>query len=392
MTRTVIDLGKRLKNWVRIGAATLGLTALAACDPTLTAGGGGAIGSGDTVKVALLVPYGSSSAGDENLARSLENAARLALTDLGTNRIELTVYNTGGQAGIAAAAANQAAADGAKIIVGPLRSDAANAAAVAARDDNLNVLAFSNNASIAGGNLFVLGNTFDNIAQRLTSYAARQGRTRMVVVSPNTTVGGIAKSAVTRAAAGTNVSIVGTGSFDFTQESIVNAIPGIASTIKNSGANALMLTSDSTGALPLLAQLLPEQGVSPSVVKYIGLTRWDIPNQTLTLPGVQGGWFALPDPTLTARFSSRYQSVYAAPPHPLAGLAYDGMAAVGALVAKNRDMSRANLTQPAGFVGVNGVFRLLANGTNQRALAVAQAVSGTVQIIDPAPKSFGGGS
>jgi ABC-type branched-subunit amino acid transport system substrate-binding protein len=205
-------------------------------------------------------------------------------------------------------------------------------------------------------------------------------------------VGQIARSSVTKAAAGTNVSVVGTGSFEFSQEGIVGAVPGIAATVKNSGANALMLTSDSTGALPLLAQRLPEQGVSPSVVKYMGLTRWDIPNQTLTLPGVQGGWFALPDPTLSARFSGRYQSAYGAAPHPLAGLAYDGIAAVGALVAKNRDMSRENLTNPSGFVGVNGVFRLLRDGTSQRALAIAQAVSGTVRIIDSAPKSFSGGS
>jgi ABC-type branched-subunit amino acid transport system substrate-binding protein len=157
----------RIKNWVRFSIAAMGLAALTACDPTLTTGGGGSLNKGDVVKVALLVPYGSTSAGDETLARSLENAARLALVDLGTDRIEMTVYNTAGQTGNAAAAANQAAADGAKIIVGPLRSDAANAAAVAVRDDKLNVLAFSNNASIAGGNMFILGNTFDNIAQRL---------------------------------------------------------------------------------------------------------------------------------------------------------------------------------------------------------------------------------
>lgn len=381
---------QRFGKWARLGAGAAGVVALSACDPSLISGGGN-INNGDTVKVALLVPYGSSNAGDEALARSFENAARLALADIGDARINLTVYNTAGQAGNAAAAADRAAAEGAQIIVGPLRSDAANAAAIAARDDNLNVLAFSNNASIAGGNLFILGNTFDNISNRLMRYAGAQGRTRMVVVHPDTAVGRIAREAVVGATRGTNVSVVGEASFEFTQQGIVSSIPSIAATVQNSNANALMLTSDSTGALPLLTRLLPEQGVSPSVVKYMGLTRWDIPNQTLSLPGVQGGWFTLPDPTLSARFTSRYRNAYGAAPHPLAGLAYDGVAAVGALVAKNRDMSKANLTQKAGFVGVNGVFRLNANGTNERALAVAQAAGGTIRIIDPAPKSFGRG-
>jgi hypothetical protein len=42
-------------------------------------------------------------------------------------------------------------------------------------------------------------------------------------------------------------------------------------------------------------------------------------------------------------------------------------------------------------VGVNGIFRFLPNGTNERGLAVAQIVNQQVTVIDPAPRSFGGG-
>jgi hypothetical protein len=282
-------------------------------------------------------------------------------------------------------------AAGADIILGPLRSDAANAAAVAVAGTNVNVISFSNNPSIAGGNLFVMGNTFDNIASRLMGYASAQGRSRVVVVYPRTPVGQIARSAIVKATAGTNVKIVGDGSFEFSEQGIISAVPGIADTIKQSGATAVMLTSDSTGALPLLAQLLPEKGIDPAVTKYIGLTRWDVPAQTLSLPGIQGGWFALPDPALVARFNSRYSSAYGSTAHPLAGFAYDGVAVVGALAAKKLAMTKGNLTQSSGFKGANGVFRFKADGTNQRAMAVAQVTNNQVQIIDPAPKSFGFG-
>jgi ABC-type branched-subunit amino acid transport system substrate-binding protein len=373
--------------------AAFGLTAaLAACDVGLPAasGGGEALNAGDAVTVALLVPYGSPTPGDEGLARSLENAARLAEADLGGS-IKLKVYRTAGQAGTAAAVADQAIAEGAQVIVGPLRSDAANAAAVAARDDGVNVLAFSNNTSIAGGNLFVLGNTFDNIASRMMRYAGAQGRNRVVVVSPRTPVGEIAKASITRAAAGANVQVVGDGSFEFSQEGIASAVPVISQTVNTSGATAIMLTDDSAGALPLLAELLPDAGINPASVKYMGLTRWDVPPQTLTLSGLEGGWFALPDPSLTARFNGRYQIAYGNPPHPLAGLAYDGVAAVGALAAKNLKATGGNLTQSSGFAGVNGVFRLKRDGTVERALAIAQVTSGQVRIVDAAPKSFSGG-
>jgi hypothetical protein len=138
--------------------------------------------------------------------------------------------------------------------------------------------------------------------------------------------------------------------------------------------------------------LLPESGIDPAQVQFMGLTRWDIPPQTLDLPGVQGGWFALPDPSTAARFRARYASAYGAPPHPIAGLAYDGIAAIGALVAQGdaNALTGAALTQGAGFQGVGGVFRLRPDGTNERGLAVAEIRDNQVTVIDPAPRAFGG--
>jgi hypothetical protein len=71
------------------------------------------------------------------------------------------------------------------------------------------------------------------------------------------------------------------------------------------------MTADSSGALPLISQLLVDNGLSSADAQFIGLTRWDIPAATLGLPGVQGGWFALPDPALFAQFQNRYTAAYA---------------------------------------------------------------------------------
>ena len=110
------------------------------------------------------------------------------------------------------------------------------------------------------------------------------------------------------------------------------------------------------------------------------------------MPGVQGGWFALPDPQRTAQFNSRFQAANGNAPHPIAGLAYDGIAAIGALAKSNQReaLGRNALTQPAGFQGVNGVFRLRADGSNERGLAVATIRNKQVVILSPAPQSFGG--
>ena len=109
----------------------------------------------DPVPVALLVP--NSAEATAPIAASLENAARLAVADLDRIKIDLRVYDTAGNADIAARQAQRAVKEGTKIIVGPLYGGAANAAGLAVADKNVNVLSFSNNSAIAGGNVFVLG-------------------------------------------------------------------------------------------------------------------------------------------------------------------------------------------------------------------------------------------
>ena len=50
--------------------------------------------------------------------------------------------------------------------------------------------------------------------------------------------------------------------------------------------------------------------------------------------------FAAPDPALVGAFNGRYQAAYGENPHELAGLAYDGIAMVGALIAQARARGR----------------------------------------------------
>jgi hypothetical protein len=379
-----------------------GLLALAAA--TLLAGCGGIslprfpgmspppVDAARGVVVALLVPSGSSDQGQRVLADSLENAARLAVSDLSGVTIDLRVYGTEGRPERAAEVARQAAAEGAQIILGPVLGPEAAAVGPAVASSGLNVLSFSNNTAVAGGNVFVLGMTFENTARRMLSYAAAQNRGRVMIVAERNARGELARAAIRRGAEGTGATIVGTESYEFSQAGIVNALPAIAATARSSGAQALFFTDDTAGALPILSQLLPDNRVAHPQFQFLGLTRWDIPPASLQLRGLQEGWFALPDPGLSGRFEARYQAAYGSAPHPIAGLAYDGIAAIGALLGTGQPdaLSRAALTQGSGFAGVNGIFRLLPDGTNERGLAVAVIRDNAVVILDAAPRSFAG--
>lgn len=385
-----VFVGRR-KFMVCAAAATL---ALAACQPAGLGGGGPALEAGAPVPVALLVPAGSGVTTDETMAKSLENAARLAMADMSGVKIDLRVYPTAGQPAQAASAAAKAVNDGAKIILGPLYAEEANAAGVAVAASGVNVLSFSNNPDIAGRNVFILGSTFQNTANRVVGYGAKTGKKRILMVSAQTPAGEQARNAVARAASAAGSTVVGNVAYALSQNGVVTAAPQIVSSARANSADFVVVDATTDGALPILTQLIREQGLTADVVQLGGLARWDIPAQAAALPGLQGGVFALPDPQLVRQFESRYAAAYGAPPVPAAvvGLAYDGVAAIGALARQGRGggLGARALTQGSGFAGVNGVFRLRNDGTNERGLAIAKIQNSQVVVIDPAPRSFGG--
>ncbi len=369
---------------------------LAACDPVGLVGAndntGQRIDPNAPVQVALLVPGGSGAGSDSLLASNLENAARLAISDLNGVRVDLRIYNTGADPLQAASVASRAVDEGAKIILGPLFAEAANAAGVAVAPRNVNVLAFSNNPTIAGGNVFVLGATFQNTANRLVQYSKRQGISRYMIVHGNDLQGQVGRDAIASAVRNNGGEVAGIESYPLSQQGIVSATSRIAAATKSGGANAVFMTAGVNADLPILATSLPEAGVNPASTRYIGLTRWNAAPQALALPGLQGGLFALPDQTMSGLFESRYNAAYGSQPHPLAGLAYDGIAAIGALIAKGNanTLTKQALTSPQGFQGTAGIFRLLPNGLNERGLAVATIRNNQVVVLEQAPRSFGG--
>ncbi len=368
---------------------------LAACQPIVATGpvsDAQRVTPGAPVKVALLVPAGSSSQSDALLASNLENAARLAIADLGNVEIDMKVYPTAGDPARAARAATTAVAEGAQIILGPLYAEAANAAGVAVADQGVNVLAFSNNPTIAGGNVFILGPTCSSAATRLVQYGRANGIDRYVVAYGNDLQGVIGRDSIVNAVKSSGGAVAGTQAYELSQAGVQSAAPRVAETVRGTGATGVFTTAGVNADLPILANALNKAGVTPQQARMLGLTRWDAAPQALTLPGLQNGLFAVPDTARTRAFEQRYSSTYGAQPHPLAGLAYDGIAAIGALAATGRAdaLTRNALVTSQGFKGTSGIFRLLSNGTNQRGLAVATIRNNQVVILDPAPTSFRG--
>jgi ABC-type branched-subunit amino acid transport system substrate-binding protein len=277
--------------------------------------------SGETVEVAMLLPLSSPQGGDAIIARSLENAARLAATEQTGVTINLRVYNTDGNPATAASVARQAVQEGADVILGPLRSESAAAVGVAVANSGVVGPEFLQQCGGRRRQCLRARQHVREHANRIVSYAARRGAGNIVVVHAANLAGEVARDAVRRAAARSGATIAASVPYEFSQTGVINAVPQVVDAVRNNGANAVLLTSDSAGALPFFAQLLPENGLDLETVRVMGLTRWDTPPQTLEFQGLQGGWFTVPDQAALAGFEGRYAATYGSAPHTLASLA-----------------------------------------------------------------------
>jgi len=380
----------------RTSGLLLSALLLAACDQTVGFGASStrAVDARDTVRVALLAPLGSGKAELDFLGNSLVNAARLANNDLTDVALDIKVYPTGGDPGRAQAAAQQAVAEGAQIFVGPLFSTAAAAVAPVAAQSGLSVLSFSNNTQVAGNNLYLLGVTFESIAERVVGHAVANGQSNIAVIHSADPAGAAGLNAANRAIARFGASSAGAFPYELSPQGISEAAPTIARQVNAAGATAVVLTDDPGAGLVFLTPVLASAGLNSKSTKFLGLTKWNIPAEAASTPSMQNGVFATADPGIYSQFETRYTATYGAAPHNLAGLAYDGVAAIGAMVKAARTsganaLTREQITDPRGFAGVNGVFRLRNDGGNDRGLALMQLRDGQAVVIESAPRSFG---
>ena len=107
--------------------------------------------------IALVLPFGDSRSAIRELSLALRNAAQLALFDLDRRDIVLSLHDTKGTPEGAKEAVKQALAAKANLIVGPLFSTSVAAIAPMLAGRDVPSLALSNDRSVKGDNIWLLG-------------------------------------------------------------------------------------------------------------------------------------------------------------------------------------------------------------------------------------------
>jgi len=380
-------------------AALLVMT-LAACTQTRFGGGspgaeigtaasGEVIGSG-SVRVALLVPR-SATGNAGNIGQAFRNAADLAMRDFPDAGIQLVVYDTGGTPAGALAAANRALAEGAEMILGPVFSSAVGAVAAPARQAGAPVVAFTTDVSVAGRGVYLISFLPDNDIERAITYAAANGRNSFAAIVPANRYGTLVEAAFRQTVSRTGGRVVTIERYQLDQNDIRLKATAIAEVASQFDA---LLVPDAGDAAVIVADTLASAGVSQETTRLIGSGQWDGDSRISSNPSLAGAWYAAPSRQGFIAFAQRYRSAYNSEPPRNATIAYDATVLAAGLVRQfGADrFSQAVLTNPNGFAGIDGVFRLLPDGSNDRRLSVYEMTGSGTTLADPAPRSFAGGT
>jgi branched-chain amino acid transport system substrate-binding protein len=372
------------------------------------------------VRVAILLPLSGPNA---KLGRAMLNAAQLSLFELADENFVLMTYDTHGGGDGAARAAENAARDGARLILGPLLANSVAAAHARARtfSTELNIVAFSNSPEVAGDGVFILGFTPRQQVRAILDYAASQGVSRVVALAPDNDYG----RAVVDAARSHSGGLFQTMYYDPAAHDFTGQIKALAryeqrrgalrehrQTLTDAGDAASLRTlrqlekRDTLGDPPFDAVLMPDTGrnlrtlsamlsyydVDAPTVRFLGLRSWDLTRNLATEPALQNAWFSATPMEGRIGFAKRYKAAFGGRPPRHASLAYDA-AALAIVLARtarhaNGMFSRAALMAKSGFLGVDGVFRFQPDGVAERPFTIFEITKTGIVARRPAPQTF----
>ncbi len=375
-------------------------------------------------RVALLLPLSGAHA---RTGQALLNAAQIALFDIAGDRFTLLVRDTRGTPEGAREAMQSALGAGVHLVLGPLFATSVDAITDQVRAAGLSIVAFSNDRSVAGDGVFVMGLAPRPQVNRLIGFARSQGLTRFAVLAPRTPYGTAVVQALQEATLrnGLELSRVITydpeatdlspevrllADYDARRQSLLVQREALASRPDEASKLALKRLDglETLGSPDFEAVLLPVGGhrlqaiaamlayfdIDPAGVRYMGTSQWE-DLEVSKEPVLYGGWFTAPPPKLWASFKERYKRIYDRDPPRIASLGYDAAALAAVLTrtafeaGREPNFSPRTLAQPSGFTGMDGAFRFLPGGEVERSYAVLGIRrGGGFKVLDQAPRGF----
>ena len=373
-----------------------------------------------TFKVGVLLPLSGEFAKQGN---GLKNATMMALDDINDSGLILQYYDTKGTPEGASIAIENALNQGSEMIIGPMLSSSVQAITPAAKSRNIPVIAFNSASEVLQDGIYTMGLLLEEQVDRVITYSAQKGRSRFALLLPDNNTGiAVAKAAVKSAAknntAVTVIAFYKPGTTDFTEllkqmtryssrsakleqmkaQYKAQAAAGNAAAIKMMNK---LKQLDSYGDVGFDTVLIQDYGttlksavamfgyydVFAPEVKFIGTSIWENTalNKETTM---RGSWYPALTRQNSAYFINKYTELFGERPSSLYAFGYDAVALASAISRNGTNNLESKITNPEGYLGINGVFRFFPDGKNQHSLDVKEVRASGNYIVDAGPRKF----
>ena len=327
-------------------------------------------------RVALLVPLSGQNGA---VGQSIANATTMALLDTGARNLSITTYDT---APGARGAAARAIADGNGLVLGPLLGSDVSAVRGVTAAANVPIISFSNDTSVAGPGVFIMGQIPEQSIARSVGHVRQAGARNFAILAPEGEYGDKAEAGLRSALEAGGGTLVARERYARSNTSIVSAAQRLG---QRGGFDTLLIADGSSMAIR------GANALGNSSVRILGTERWAGERDVLDAPSLRGALFSSVGDGRYGGFVRSYTERFGGQPYRVSTLGYDAVL-LALRAARDWQVGRPFPTQilyqSGGFDGVDGPFRFARNGVIERAMEVRRVGDGTAEIVAPAPQGF----
>lgn len=159
------------------------------------------------IRIGLLLPLSAQNSEIKNLARSLSDAAQMALFDSTPTRLALVPQDTKGTKIGALKAMELAVKKNVDIILGPLLASSVEAITPLAQQNNIPIIAFSSDERIVKNNIYLLGFSPRQQVRTIIKHAKNLGVRRIAAFLPRTDYGRLVRDVFVKASSAGGMEI-----------------------------------------------------------------------------------------------------------------------------------------------------------------------------------------
>ena len=348
-----------------------------------------------TIRVGIMLPLTGKH---YQIGNSLLNASQLALNKTQNKDIKFFVRDTGNKDDITKNFYSLLNED-VDIILGPIFSQNILKIQPLAKDENIQIITFSNNTQVTQNNLYIFGLTLEDEVQSILEFSIKSKNKKLAAILPDNDYGKRIQNEIKKFHNNNQSQLVKMIMYnpndpDFYQiskniseyeqrkinlglkikelealntESSKKEIRSLKNldTYGDLPFDSLFIGVESFKQLSMISSILPYYDVDPKKIQYLGNSIWN-KDSIIKEPGLNNSLFTTLDRESTASFQEEYLEVFNQKPHSIASLAYDAVGMVISLNENKKPIDVSSLTSNQGFIGINGTFKFHLNGNIER--------------------------